>query len=99
MWTPFTAAARKASEATPMIEPIERSNSPEIIRRVTPMATIPGTAWLVRIEEIELFDKKVSGTEIEKKAKMARNPTKAPASGCWASRLRQRDRKFNGPPL
>jgi hypothetical protein len=33
------------------MEPTDRSNSPEIIRRVIPIATIPGTAWLLRMEE------------------------------------------------
>jgi len=65
-----------------MIEPTDRSNSPEIISSVMPMAAMPGTAWLVRIEEKALAVRKVLGTAMAKMAKTAANPTAAPASGC-----------------
>ena len=61
-----------------MIEPTDRSNSPEIISSVMPMAAMPGTAWLVRIEEKALAVRKVLGTAMAKMAKTAA----APASGC-----------------
>lgn len=83
--TPLTAQARKTRDATPMIEPTDRSNSPEIISSVMPMAAMPGTAWLVRIEEKALAVRKVLGTAMAKMAKTAANPTAAPASGCLPS--------------
>jgi hypothetical protein len=81
MWTSFTAAKRKTSEDTPRMEPTDRSNSPEIIRRVIPIATIPGTAWLLRMEEKDPWERKVLGDAKAKNAKTARNPTAAPAVG------------------
>ena len=70
------------------MEPTDRSNSPEIINNVIPIAMIPGTAWLLRMEERELFERKVSGVAREKNRNTDRKLAMAPASGDLATFVR-----------
>ena len=53
------------------------------------MATIPGTAWLFKMEEKERLERKVSGVARAKKRKTARKPVPAPASGDRARKVRK----------
>ena len=72
---------KNTSDDTPNIEPTDKSNSPEIIRKATPTATIPLVDWLVKMEASEFCVRKFWLAVSEKKIIRAMNPMSAPASG------------------
>ena len=84
---PSVMKAIKLSAETPMIEPTDKSNSPEIINIVTPMAMMPLVDTLDRKEAIELCSRKISEATAKKK-KIAIAPMMAPALGDLASWVR-----------
>jgi hypothetical protein len=70
----------KAIEEAPSTDPTDRSNSPAIMSRVTPMATNPSSAAMVMIPARESRVRKY-GAVTENPMKTARNPASAPTSG------------------
>ena len=65
----------------PIIEPIDKSNSPLIISKVTPIARIPISDETCKYDLAPESDKKASWPKIEKKNHTNTRPANAPLSG------------------
>ena len=65
----------------PIIEPMDKSNSPLIINKVTPMASMPISDETCKYYFVPETDKKALWPKIEKKIHTKTNPANAPLSG------------------
>jgi hypothetical protein len=77
---PLAAETANNMAEKPNTEPTERSNSPAIIKKVTPAATIPNSEAIVTIPENESIVRNLVAVK-ENPIKTITKPTKAPNSG------------------